>query len=51
MNAIVMVLVVFAALLAVAGGVWVAVALIVALREPQPSAPSSPEPTDDSGGP
>ena len=48
MSVIVMVLVVCAALLAVAGGVWVAVALIVALREPQPSAPSTSQPTDES---
>lgn len=48
MGVIVMVLVVFAALLAVAGGVWVAFALIVALREPQPSAPSTPQDTVES---
>ncbi len=51
MSAIVVILVVFASLLVVAGGVWVAVALIVALREPQPSAPSTPQPTDDSDRP
>ena len=37
MGLIVMVLVVVAALLVVAGGVWVAVALIVAIRQAQES--------------
>jgi len=50
-GVIVMILVVCAALLAVAGGVWVAVALIVALREPQPSASSTPERADANEGP
>ena len=42
MAVIVMVLVVLAALLAVAGGVWVAVALISAIREAQPPVSSAP---------
>jgi len=50
MSVIVMVLVVFAALLAVAGGVWVVVALIVAMRENQRSAPAAPKQTPESKG-
>ena len=50
MSGVVMGLVVFAALLAVAGGVWVAFALIVALREPQSPAPSSPQRADENEG-
>ena len=46
MTAFVMMFVVLAALLPVAAGVWVAVALIAAIKQVPPSAPSLPRPSD-----